>query len=240
MVQAPSISSLRAVAVGALVALVLAFWLAAGAHAAGPAAAAPAPSGPRLFGTMEFKGKIAQLPKWTGVLAKMKAWKGYFATADMAKLPSRGAWAKLKAEVKDKPDMDRIKAVNKFFNQWPYRLDAANYGQSDYWASPPEFIKKSGDCEDYAIAKYYALLELGFKPEQLRIVAVKDMIRNIGHAILAVYLPDDIYILDNQTVMVLPHMRYKHYIPQYSVNEQFRWMHVPVTKKSAFERAKKQ
>ena len=93
--------------------------------------------------------------------------------------------------------------------------------------------------EDYAIAKYYALLELGFKQDQLRIVAVKDMIRNIGHAILAVYLPDNIYILDNQTVMVLPHDRYKHYIPQYSVNEQFRWMHVPATKNSAFQRAPK-
>ncbi|MEF2232169.1 MAG: transglutaminase-like cysteine peptidase, partial [Pseudodesulfovibrio sp.] len=210
-------------------------------YPAGPAAAAAAPpQGPRLFGTIEFKGKIAQLPKWTGVLARMQAWKGYFSTPDMAKLPSKGAWAKLKAEIQGKPDMERIKAVNTFFNQWPYRLDQANYGASDYWASPPEFLKKSGDCEDYAIAKYFALLEVGFQPGQLRIVAVKDMIRNIGHAILAVYLPDNIYILDNQTVMVLAHERYKHYIPQYSVNEQFRWMHVPATKKSAFQRAKKQ
>ncbi|WP_419786992.1 transglutaminase-like cysteine peptidase [Pseudodesulfovibrio sp.] len=228
------------VAAKAFCALLIFCCLAAGAQAAEPAKAKAAKSrGVRLFGTIEFKGKLDNLPKWTGVLKKMKSWKGYFNSPDMAKLPSKNAWMKLKAELKGKPDMDRIKAVNKFFNQWPYRLDAANYGVSDYWASPPEFLKKSGDCEDYAIAKYYALKELGFSVDQLRIVAVRDMIRNIGHAILAVYLPDDVYVLDNQTVMVLPHTRYKHYMPQYSVNEKFRWMHVPATKNTFFKRATK-
>ncbi|MDD3311178.1 transglutaminase-like cysteine peptidase [Pseudodesulfovibrio sp.] len=234
-------ASIHQAVTGAFCALLLALCLARGASAGAPAPPADGKSaGPRLFGTVEFKGNLEKLPKWTGVLKKMAIWKGYFNSPDMAKLPSRNAWVKLKAELADKPEMDKLKGVNKFFNQWPYRLDAANYGESDYWASPQEFIKKSGDCEDYAIAKYYALKELGFSEERMRIVAVRDMIRNIGHAILAVYLPDNIYILDNQTVMVLPDVRYKHYMPQYSVNEKFRWMHVPVSKNTAFQRAKKQ
>lgn len=185
---------------------------------------------PELFGTMEFKGTITRLPKWTGVLQKMRLWKGYFQGAKTSGLPSRSGWQKLKDQVSDKPPMEKLKAVNRFFNQWPYRLDKANYGRSDYWATPFEFLKKSGDCEDYAIAKYYALKELGFSVDDMRIVALKDMIRNIGHAVLAVYLDGEIYILDNQTVMVLPHDRYTHYVPHYSVNEEYRWMHVPRTK----------
>lgn len=198
-----------------------------------------ASKGPYLFGTLEFKGPIKKLPKWSNVLVKMKMWKGYFNSPNMAGLPSKSGWLKLKADAQNMDDMGKLKAVNKFFNQWPYRLDAGNYGKSDYWATPPEFLKKSGDCEDYSIAKFYALQELGFSGDQLRVVALKDRIRNIGHAVLAVYMKGEIYILDNQTVMVLPHSKYKHYVPQYSVNEKYRWMHVPKGKKTTFKRAKK-
>lgn len=207
-------------------------WSGGVAHAA----KVKASKGPQLFGTMEFKGKITKLPKWTGVLTKMKTWKGYFSDPSMAKLPSRAGWNKLKADTSSMAPLDKLKAVNKFFNKWPYRLDKGNYGQSDYWATPNEFLKKSGDCEDYSIAKFYALQELGFSGDSMRIVALKDRIRGIGHAILAVYLGDEIYVLDNQTVMVLPHTRYKHYLPQYSVNEKFRWMHVPKGRKTTFKK----
>lgn len=201
--------------------------------------AAAADSGQRrLFGTMEFKGKLQKLPKWTRVLDKMRAWKGYFNDDRTRGHPSRRAWDTLKAQVRNKSEMERLKAVTKFFNKWPYRLDKANWGVSDYWETPWEFLKKSGDCEDYSIAKFYALQELGFTGDQLRIVAVKDAIRGIGHAILAVYATDDIYILDNQTDMVLSHKKYRHYIPQYSVNEKYRWMHVAPQKRTTYEKAK--
>lgn len=211
-------------------AIILALWLCpTSLYAADSESAKKKPV--RLFNTVEFKGKISRLPKWTRVLEKMQAWEGYFKSAEMNELPSRAGWKKLKKDAAPLAPMERLKAVNKFFNQWPYRLDSANYGQSDYWAIPLEFLKKSGDCEDYAIAKFYALKELGFSGDVMRIVAVKDAIRGIGHAVLVVYLDDGAYVLDNQTNMVLPHERYMHYVPQYSVNEHFRWMHVPQVKK---------
>jgi predicted transglutaminase-like cysteine proteinase len=194
---------------------------------------------PKLFGTMEFKGKIKKLPKWSGVLTKMKSWKGYFKDPVTAKLPSRSNWEKLKTNLSGKTNMEKLKGVNKFFNQWPYRLDSGNYGMSDYWATPKEFLKKSGDCEDYSIAKFYALKELGFSGDAMRIVALKDRIRNIGHAVLVVYTDGDIFVLDNQTIMVLPHTKYKHYVPQYSVNEKYRWMHVPPKKTTTYKKKKK-
>lgn len=205
----------------------------------GLAAEAKKPKKVQLLGTIEFKGKIQKLPKWTRVVNKMKAWKGYFKDAKTANHPSKSGWNALKAQLKGKSELEILKAVTKFFNKWPYRLDKTNWGVSEYWATPWEFLKKSGDCEDYSIAKFYALQEVGFSGDQMRIVAVKDAIRGIGHAILAVYASDDVYILDNQTIMVLSHKRYKHYRPQYSVNEKYRWMHVTPKKKSTYKKVKK-
>jgi predicted transglutaminase-like cysteine proteinase len=60
----------------------------------------------------------------------------------------------------------------------------------------------------------------------MRIALLKDSIRNIAHAVLAVKLEDETYILDNMSDLVLPHTKYDHYVPQYSVNEFYRWAHI--------------
>ena len=60
----------------------------------------------------------------------------------------------------------------------------------------------------------------------MRIVMLTDSIRGIAHAVLAVTQREQTYILDNVSDLVLSHTRYEHYVPQYSVNERFRWAHV--------------
>jgi predicted transglutaminase-like cysteine proteinase len=87
-------------------------------------------------------------------------------------------------------------------------------------------MNRSGDCEDYSIAKYFALRKLGFAKEELRVVILLDKIRGIGHAVLALYAKDEILILDSLSNLILPHSRYKHYVPQYSMNETTRWAHI--------------
>ncbi len=139
-------------------------------------------------------------------------------------------WDELKKQAQDLPPLEQIKLVNKFWNQWPYRQDSEVYAKADYWACPEEFRKNSGDCEDYCIAKYFTLRALGFPVEKLRIVIVKITIRNIAHAVLAVYVDDNAYILDNLSNNVLPHSRYGSYLPQYSINEQYRWAHIKAKK----------
>ncbi len=140
-------------------------------------------------------------------------------------------WDKLKEKLEGKSQLEQIKYVNNFWNQWPYKQDPTVYKKPDYWATPNEFKRNSGDCEDYAIAKYFTLRSVGFPMEQLRIVVLKDTILNLAHAILAVYIDDDIYVLDNLSKNVLSHTRIRNYIPQYSVNEKNRWMHVMPKKK---------
>jgi predicted transglutaminase-like cysteine proteinase len=59
------------------------------------------------------------------------------------------------------------------------------------------------------------------------VVVVRDVQRDLAHAVLAVYLDDEVYILDNLTKTVLPQERISHYVPYYSINETTRWAHVP-------------
>lgn len=181
----------------------------------------------RLFGTVEFRSSLTVLPQWIRVMKMAQQQISYFsACKGNACSPAAVSWKRLIRQARGKPPMEQLKVVNRFFNQWPYRLDAELYGMPDYWADPGEFMKRSGDCEDYSIAKYYGLKKLGFDVRQLRIVVIKDKIRNIGHAVLAVYLDEAAYILDNLSDMVMDHRKYAHYIPQYSLNEEHRWAHV--------------
>ena len=135
-------------------------------------------------------------------------------------------WRKIITSASKLNRAGQLKAVNDFFNRWPYKEDRELYGFSEYWATPREFMMRSGDCEDYAIAKYFALRKLGYGKDELRIVVLMDRIRGIGHAVLAVYQENGIIILDSLSDLILPHSRYKHYVPQYSMNETTRWAHV--------------
>ena len=135
-------------------------------------------------------------------------------------------WKDLKKKTSGRSFLEQLDIVNRFWNLWPYRSDQEVYRKQDYWAAPYEFLIQSGDCEDYCIAKYYTLKELGVPVDDMRIVVVRETIRNIGHAILVVYRGNDIYILDNLSNDVRQAERVRNYLPQFSVNEKHRWIHV--------------
>ncbi|SHN65489.1 transglutaminase-like cysteine peptidase [Desulfovibrio litoralis] len=189
-------------------------------------------SPPRLFGTVEFKTVLKDMPKWQRVLSAEKK-NPTFTDQFHTLLPKNLAekWQTIEKNFPSFSTQEKLKAVNMFFNQWPYRTDSSLFGLEDYWATPKEFLKKSGDCEDYAIIKFFALKYLGIPEEQMRIVVVKDTIRNLGHGVLAVYIDDNIYILDNLSNTPLSHTTIRNYQPAFSLNSQFRWAHLPVKKK---------
>ena len=177
----------------------------------------------QLFGTVEFKRPLSSLPGWLTLL-KRNARDPIFIPEKYFK--KSVTWDSFKEKAKGKSPMDLLRYVNSFWNTWPYKEDIVNWGVEDYWAIPAEFLKKSGDCEDYAIVKYFTLKELGIPSENMRIVVVRDTVRNLAHAVLAVYLNGDAYILDNLSNAVLSHSRIRQYSPQYSVNEAGRWAHL--------------
>jgi predicted transglutaminase-like cysteine proteinase len=223
-----------------LVAAIL--WLAAAAMWVGgalptrPAQAGQGrPTPVRLFGTLEFRTSPKVLPRWGRIRERAADQMAHLADGEAEALPRAILeWRQMLAAARGKNEMEQLETVNRFFNRWPYRLDREVYGAADHWATPEEFMIHSGDCEDYGIAKYFTLRRLGLPAAQLRLVVVRDRIRGIGHAVLAVYLDEAVYILDNLTDQVLPHTRYRHYLPQYSVNEIHAWAHLPVKAKTAF------
>ncbi len=184
-----------------------------------------------LFGTIEFTSdSLGALPQWRRILARMKEELPAFARCtndpDHCTTPARQSWRRLMRSAAPLGRIEKLHAVNRFFNRWPYKQDREVYGRSEYWATPSEFMMRSGDCEDYSIAKFFALRQLGFRNDEMRIVIIYDTIRAIGHAVTAIYEKDDVLILDSLSNLITTHRRYKQYIPQYSMNETMRWAHV--------------
>lgn len=116
-------------------------------------------------------------------------------------------------------ERDKLEAVNDFFNKTPYGLDKNVWGVSDYWATRLEFIGvDKGDCEDYVIAKYFTLLELGVDSKKLFFTYVKYTPRNIAHMVLSYYeTPQSTpLILDNYNRKIFPASQRDDLIPIYS------------------------
>ncbi|WP_282606533.1 transglutaminase-like cysteine peptidase [Pelagibius sp. Alg239-R121] len=185
---------------------------------------------PGIFRTIEFKSKsFKALPQWRRVLDQVKQEQKAFqsCTNNAANCSSevQKSWREIIISARNLNRQEKLRAVNRYFNRWPYKFDQEVFGVNEYWASPVEFMTRSGDCEDFSIAKYFALKELGFSEQEMRVVIVMDRIRNIGHAILAIYEKNDILVLDSLSNVILSHSKYKHYLPQYSMNETTRWAH---------------
>ncbi len=97
-------------------------------------------------------------------------------------------------------EIDLLQPVNGFFNRLASVTDLAHWRVEDYWATPAEFLSSNaGDCEDYAIAKYFMLRELGVPIGRLRMVYVKSGRSGVPHMVLAYYSAPgvDPLILDN-------------------------------------------
>ena len=114
-------------------------------------------------------------------------------------------------------EIKKLNFVNTWVNFIKYKRDIDLYGVRDYWATLYEFVgKNGGDCEDYTIAKYYILKELGIDPHKMKFVYVIYKNRRgklVSHMVLAYFTvprpktKNDILILDNNNRLVLPASR---------------------------------
>ena len=83
--------------------------------------------------------------------------------------------------------------------------DIDQWGVPDRWSPPLETLTTGrGDCEDYAIAKYAALLRAGMSKEDVKLVIVQRRIADEEHAVAAVRVGDRWFILDNRTQVLVP------------------------------------
>jgi predicted transglutaminase-like cysteine proteinase len=186
------------------------------------AAPAEARKYPKIFGSIElFSTKTQRFPKWTDMLSRFQ---DGTKLCESSTCTTKG-WKEFIAELQGKDEMTQLKEVNSAFNAHRYILDIDNWGIEDYWETPYQFLKKNGDCEDYAIAKYFTLKALGVPVEDMRVVALQDLNLNLGHAVLVVYVGDTPMLLDNQIASVVPANSIHHYNPVFSINETGWWLH---------------
>ncbi len=194
------------------------------------ATAAPAKVSSGLFGSIEFQG--AAKGSLNGFGPKVaEALEVFLNCARSPGRCPRSDVANLMTEVEPLRGRDpfyQLFAVNRLGNRQPYRDD------DDYnnWASPLEFLARSGDCEDYAIFKYALLRHLGLPMDALRVVLLRQVGDPRPHAVLAAHAGSDIYILDNLSGRVLPHRDIANYQPVYSFNEERRWAHIAVPRQA--------
>jgi len=123
---------------------------------------------------------------------------------------------------------------NDFFNQIPYMNDQQHWGVEDYWATPVESLGSLGaDCEDYAVAKYLTLKELGIPVDRLRITYVRALRLNEAHMVLAYYPSPDAepLILDNLNPVIRPASQRTDLEPVYSFNDDDLWLPNGLTRK---------
>jgi len=142
---------------------------------------------------------------------RLQAWKRY--------ARARGAAPGTERELLDE--------VNRVLNRIAFVEDLAHWGEEDYWATPAESVASNGaDCEDYTIAKYFLLKELGVPIARLRLTYVKSVKLNQAHMVLAYYARPDAepLVLDNLEDRVRPASQRPDLIPVYSFNDEEVWV----------------
>ena len=109
--------------------------------------------------------------------------------------------------------------------------DLAQHGQIDVWSSPLATLARgSGDCEDYAIAKYVALRLAGIAPEDLRIVVMHDTLHGDDHAVAAARLDGRWLTLDNQRMAMVEDADVRNYRPTFVIDQDqvMRYVDAPL------------
>ncbi len=202
-----------------------------------PSAAAGAPY---RFDATGYLGAASLMPDWADTMIReadqAAALDACLADADTCPRYYRGLrHLLLKAE--GLSPTRQLALVNSYVNRKRYkddrtaRLDSPlSTEQVKYrsrWATVEEFMRRGGDCEDFATTKYYLLRRLGFSAEQLRIVVTWDRGERGYHAVLAVRLDhggeqEVLLIESDNTIKRGTRHRYRFI---YSINEESIWDH---------------
>ncbi len=135
-------------------------------------------------------------------------------------------WQTMLEENQGQSDLESLEAVILFFNLLQFKSDISHWALNDYWATPIEFlVSGAGDCEDFSIAKYFSLLELGVPDEKLLITYVKAIDINQAHMVLTYYeSPQSVpLVLDNLVGEILPASKRDDLVPVYSFNGSGLW-----------------
>jgi predicted transglutaminase-like cysteine proteinase len=106
--------------------------------------------------------------------------------------------------------------------------DERQWRVADHWSHPFEtLLSNRGDCEDYAILKYAALLVAGIPKDDVKIVILKQVFPNEDHATVATRVDGQWLILDNRTLTLVRDTDVRRAIPKFVLDHEgvkrFNW-----------------
>lgn len=184
------------------------------------------------FNTSALPSKLpSEMGKWKGAVSAIHrdedTLERCLESPDACTSQALSAWRQMMQSASGHETMEMLRIVNRFFNSWRYRSDLESYGEADHWAAPIQFMARSGDCEDFAIAKFVSLMLLGVPERTLKIVVVVDESRQIGHAVLSFSTGNQMFILDSLFDEVVRDHEIDHYRPVFSMNFSSGWIHMP-------------
>lgn len=143
-------------------------------------------------------------------------------------------WDNALTLVQGEAEQKKLRDVNEYLNhKLRSEKDWKVWGQEDYWSTPIEAqIKGCGDCDDYAIAKYFSLKFSGVPVAKLRLTYVKALIGEAkkkslqAHMVLTYYPTPDAepLVLDNMTNEIYPASQRPDLVPIYSFNSEGFWV----------------
>ncbi len=99
---------------------------------------------------------------------------------------------------------------------------------SDHWNTPADTLSTGrGDCKDYAVAKYVALLEAGIAEDDVSLVILRDLTVGENHAVVAVRLDGDWIVLDNRWFALVEDVETRRVVPLFVLNHDGTKLYVP-------------
>lgn len=136
-------------------------------------------------------------------------------------------WRQLIGQDQGTSELEKLQLVNHFFNQANFVSDLDHWNKEDYWATPVEMLSTNGgDCEDFTIAKYFTLKEMGVPEQRMQITYVKALKLNQAHMVLTYFATPgaDPLVLDNLIDEIKPASQRSDLFPVYSFNGEGLWL----------------
>ena len=166
----------------------------------------------RAFHPTPFKAPI-RFPKWEDALNRFHLQRLAYGFR-----PFENQWNAFLATIRNDAPMEKLRRVQDYVNFFGYVREPQPSKGADYWKAPAEFFTASGDCEDYAIAKYWSLRKTGFSADALRILVVYAKRGQTAHTVLRARVDGRFYLLDSLYENVEPLDRIHDYVGLYGIN----------------------
>jgi predicted transglutaminase-like cysteine proteinase len=181
---------------------------------------------PNLFGT------VAQPTRMAPVIWQARVRSGF---GDFSRcLDERGAcnanavdWSNFVRRAEGLEGFELYMAVNQFVNSSVrFQSDGTLEEVLDEWATPISLISQAeGDCEDFALAKFWLLEMLGVDSSDLYIVVVQDLVVQVPHAFLAVRSGSEVWLLDSRADRPLSPDEIEGVVPVVTIGDSAAYLH---------------